>query len=198
MLKTSTSGSLPKNKWPETAKVLSSYKESDAQRIMIVMGDHKVGKSTFIENLDTKGASSKARSFGLQYSYSEFLYLNQNIVANYYEVSGGLKSSHLLQYPINSSNINDAAVFLLVDCSTLEAAFNHLEQWLPAIHAELEKKAELLIKEGKKDLVQQLRGKRVESIRSNPDFKSEKDYKLTLIPLVIVAHRFDLYEKNEP
>lgn len=180
------------------AKVRSFHSESDAQRILLVVGDHRVGKSTFIENLDTKASGGKTRSFGLQYSYAEFLYLNQNIVANYYEVSGGLKSCHLLQYPINSNNIQDAAVFLLVDCSTLENAFNHLEQWLPAIHSELEKKAESLTKEGKRDVVEQLRRKRIESIRSNPDFKSEKDYKLTLIPLVIVAHKFDLYEKNEP
>ena len=162
------------------------------------MGDHRVGKSTFIENLDTKGGVGKTRSFGLQYSYAEFLYLNQNIVVNYYEVSGGLKSCHLLQYPINSANIQDAAIFLLVDCSSLESAFNHLEQWLPAIFLELEKKADSLIKEGKKELVEKLRRKRVDSIRSCPDFKSEKDYKLTLIPLTIVAHMFDLYEKNEP
>lgn len=166
--------------------------------MLLIVGDHRVGKSAFVENLDTKGATAKTRSFGLQYSYAEFLYLNQNIVANYYEVSGGLKSSHLLQYPLNANNANDAAVFLLVDCSTLETAFNHLEQWLPAVHAELERKAEALVKEGKRELVEQLRRKRVDSIRANPDFKSEKDYKLTLLPLVVVAHRFDQYEKNEP
>lgn len=186
------------SRWPERAKVTVYHPETDVQRIMIVMGDNRVGKSTFLENLDTKGTSSKVRSFGLQYSYAEMIYMNQNIVANYYEVSGGLKSCHLMQYPINSTNIEDASVFVLIDCSSLENAYNHLEQWLPAIYEELEKKAQSLSKEGKRDLVDKLRARRIEKLKGCGDFKSEKDYKLTLIPLTVVAHKYDLYEANEP
>lgn len=162
------------------------------------MGDNRVGKSTFLENLETKGTASKVRSFGLQYSYAEMIYLNQNIVANYYEVSGGLKSCHLMQYPINATNIEEASVFLLIDCSTLETAYNHLEQWLPAIYEELEKKAQSLSKEGKSGLVDKLRSRRIEKLKGSGDFKTEKDYKLSLIPVTIVAHRYDQYESNQP
>ena len=133
------------------------------------MGDSRVGKSGFLENLDTKGGGSKVRSFGLQYTYTEMMYLNQNILVNFYEVSGGIKSSHLMQYPLNEVNIALASVFLLVDCSSLEAAFNHLEQFLPEINNQLEKKAEQLASEGRRDLVSRLRENRAAHLRGNPE-----------------------------
>ena len=133
------------------------------------MGDSRVGKTAFLENLDTKGGNAKVRSFGLQYSYTEVVYRNQNILVNFYEVSGGVRSSHLMQYPLNAANIADAAVFLLVDCSSLENAFNHLELVLPEVLAQLEKKAEQLVREGRRELVEALREKRVSALRPNPE-----------------------------
>ena len=128
-----------------------------------------MGKTSFLENLESKGTSTKTRSFGLQYSYSEIIYLNQNLTVNYFEISGGLKSSSLLSYPLNSTNIQDSAVFLVIDASSLQSAYNGLEQFLPEIHSQLEKKAEQLKKQGHHELVDTLRKKRIETMKTCPD-----------------------------
>jgi predicted AAA+ superfamily ATPase len=146
-----------------TQEVTELLQEPDLQRILLVLGESKVGKSTFLENIETKG-SGKAKSFGLQYSYNELVYLNQNIVANFYELGGGLKALPLMQLPLNASNISDTSIFLLIDCTSIETAFNHLELWLPQIVQQLEAKAAQLVSEGKKPLVDRLREKRWETL----------------------------------
>ena len=165
----STCSTSPSSRCLQRARVAPSHPEDDLQRVIIVMGESRVGKTAFLENLDTKGSNAKVRSFGLQYSYTEVIYRNQNILVNFYEVSGGIRSSHLMQYPLSAANIGDASVFLLVDCSSVESAFNHLELYLPEIVAQLEKKAEQLGREGRRDVVEALREKRAAALRHNPE-----------------------------
>jgi septin family protein len=120
-----------------TEKVKDCDPEIDLQRVLLVMGDKQLGKTSFLDNLDSKGSMSKVKSFGLQYSYSEMVYLNQNITVNYYELNGGLASTHLMQYPLNVVSVLDATVFLMVDGSSLETVYNGLEQWLPEVYQQV-------------------------------------------------------------
>ena len=180
--------------WRKTRVALQQlHLERRADRTAIFVGDKSAGKTTLIQVfLNQFGKKDIKPSAPLEYSFGRKASATgaAKELAHIYEVGGGKAFHELTAIPVDAEKLSNTLVVIVLDLSRLSSILPTFEYWLEAVEQQLESRAKALV--------------------SVPGTLKEAQDKLwlahddrkyihpTSVPVLVVAHKYDIFIKEDP
>ena len=172
-------------------------KNSEESGTLLVVGDSGCGKSTLIQSfLKPNNNKDPKPTFALEYNFArkKNAGAGSKALAHIWELGGDIKESSLLNIPLPTSNLPNAAVMIVVDMSKPENVLTSLQRWIQLVREHIQARMSELKSTGTGEAAGKM--KVAAKARYGEEHEDLKNVRPCEVPIVIVGNKFDIFRSK--